>query len=89
MRSVYAKISLWSFATLVLSLIAFVGVTWVVSFQASRQTGQFGQIQTMEMEEAREAYESGGPVKLREFIGRLTAIFRAATILPTEPDATY
>jgi two-component system sensor histidine kinase CpxA len=71
LRSVYAKISLWSFATLVLSLVAFVGVTQVVSFQASRQTGQFGQIQTMEMEEARAAYESGGPVELRQFIDRL------------------
>lgn len=76
MRSVYAKISLWSFATLVLSLIAFLGVTRVVSFQASRQTGQFGRIQDMELEEAREAYESGGTVKLREFIDRLHRYLR-------------
>ena len=71
MRSVYAKISLWSFATLVLSLIAFVGVTRVVSFQASHRTGQFGQIQSMELEEAREAYEAGGKAKLGLFIERL------------------
>ncbi len=71
MRSVYAKISLWSFATLVISLIAFLGVTEVVSFQASHQTGQFGQIQSMELEEAREAYEAGGPAQLRIFLDRL------------------
>ncbi len=71
MRSVYAKISLWSFATLVLSLIAFLGVTRVISFQASHRTGQFGQIQSMELEEAREAYEAGGMAKLRAFIDRL------------------
>jgi signal transduction histidine kinase len=71
MRSVYAKISLWSFATLVLSLIAFLGVTRVISFQTSHRTGQFGQIQSMELEEAREAYEAGGMAKLRAFIDRL------------------
>ena len=71
MSSVYAKISLWSFATLVLSLFAFLGVTQVVSFQASHRTGQFGQIQSMELEEAREAYEAGGAAKLRAFIDRL------------------
>src|SRR5215469_4646130 len=71
MRSVYAKISLWSFATLVISLIAFLGITEVVSFQASHQTGQFGRIQSMELEGAREAYEAGGPAKLQTFIDRL------------------
>jgi signal transduction histidine kinase len=70
-KSVYAKISLWSFATLVLSLVAFLGVTRVVSFQASHRTGQFGQIQSMELEQAREAYEAGGPAKLQAFIDRL------------------
>jgi signal transduction histidine kinase len=70
-RSVYARISLWSFATLVISLIAFVGVTEVVSFQASHQTGQFGRIQSMELEGAREAYEAGGPARLQTFIDRL------------------
>jgi signal transduction histidine kinase len=75
-RSVYAKISLWSFTTLVLSLIAFLGVTWVVSFQASHQTGQFGQIQSMELEQAREAYESGGAPKLQAFIERMHRFVR-------------
>ncbi len=71
MRSVYAKISLWSFATLVLSLGAFLGVTSVVSYQASHRTGQFGKIQSLELEEAREAFEAGGPDRLRAFIERL------------------
>lgn len=71
MRSVYAKISLWSFATLALSLAAFLAVTQFVSFQASHQTGQFGHIQGMELEQAREAIETGGPDRLRAFISRL------------------
>lgn len=71
MRSIYAKITLWSFATLLVSLFAFVAITQVVSFRASRQSGQFGHIQSMELEEAREAYESGGPAKLQAFLKRL------------------
>lgn len=71
MRSVYAKITLWSFATLVLSLFAFLEVTKVVSFQISRRTGQFGQFQSLELEEAREAYEKGGTEQLRTFLDRL------------------
>ena len=67
MKSVYAKISLWSFATLVLSLFAFVGVTSVVSFQNAHRSGYFGRFGSLELEQAREAYESGGPHE----VGRL------------------
>jgi two-component system sensor histidine kinase CpxA len=75
-KSVYAKISLWLFTTLVLSLIAFLGVTKVVSLQILRRTGQFGQMQSLELEEAREAYELGGPVKLRAFLDRMHRYLR-------------
>lgn len=71
MRSVYVRISLSLFATLVLSLIAYLEVTRVVAFQTTRRTGQFGKLQSMELEQAREAYEAGGTLKLRAFIGRL------------------
>jgi signal transduction histidine kinase len=71
MRSVYAKILLWSFATLVLSLMAFVIVSVLVSFQTANRTGFLGQIHTLELEEAREAYEEGGPAKLVQFLDRL------------------
>ena len=71
MKSVYAKISLWSFATLVLSLFAFVGVTSVVSFQNAHRSGYFGRFGSLELEQAREAYESGGPHKLGAFIDQL------------------
>jgi two-component system sensor histidine kinase CpxA len=70
-KSVYAKISLWSFATLVVSLVAFLGVTSVVSFQSAHRTSPFGRIQSLELEQAREAYESGGPPKLGAFIDQM------------------
>lgn len=71
MRSVYAKILLWSFATLALSLVAFIGVSVLVSVQTAHRTGFFGQVHTLELEEAREAYEEGGPAKLARFLDRL------------------
>ena len=70
MRSVYAKLLLWSFATLVLALIAFVAVTFMVSFQAAGEGGVFRRMHSLELEQAREAYEGGGPQKLRQFIDR-------------------
>ena len=76
MRSVYFRITLSLFATLVLSLGAFIWVTRWVSNQASHRTGQFGQIQSMELEEARSAYETGGAARLREFTERLERYLR-------------
>ncbi len=70
MRSVYAKILLWSFTTLVLSLFAFVAVSALVSFRNSNRSGVFGGMSRLELEEAREAYESGGAAKLRQFVER-------------------
>jgi len=70
-RSVYIKITLWSFGTLLLSLVAFFFVTGVVSFRAAHRTGSFGRIQSMELESASEAYESGGPRQLRIYVDRL------------------
>jgi two-component system sensor histidine kinase CpxA len=62
---------LWSFATLALSLVAFIGVSVLVSVQTAHRTGFFGQVHTLELEEAREAYEEGGPAKLARFLDRL------------------
>jgi len=69
-RSIYAKILLWSFATLVLSLAAFVVVSTTISKHASVRTG-FAQQPFIELEEAREAYEEGGAAKLARFTQRI------------------
>ncbi len=71
MRSVYAKITLWSFGTLLLSLGAFFLVTSVVSFQAAHRSGSFGRILSMELESATEAYQSGGTRQLQVYVDRL------------------
>jgi signal transduction histidine kinase len=66
-RSLYARILLWSFATLLLSLVAFIVVSTVISFRAAYRSGAFGQA-SLELEQAREAYEEGGQVKLGHFL---------------------
>lgn len=70
MRSVYTKILLWSFATLVLSLVAFVAVSIIVSYRTAYRNGFFAHA-SLEREEAQEAFEEGGPRKLARFIERI------------------
>ncbi|HTS30035.1 MAG TPA: ATP-binding protein [Bryobacteraceae bacterium] len=70
MRSVYIKILLWSFGTLMLSLLAFVGVSGYVSYRHAARGG-FGRMQYLELELARDAYEAGGAPKLSAFISRM------------------
>ena len=58
MRSVYVKILLWCFGTLVLSLVAFIGVSAYVSIIS--QHGERGGGFRLNLEDAVNAYESGG-----------------------------
>ena len=68
-RSVYAKILMWSFATLVLSLGAFVGVTFFMSMHA-RGDGM-DRVDAMLLEDAAAAYQSGGAPQLAAYMDRL------------------
>ncbi len=76
MRSVYAKIALWSFATLILSLLAFVSIS---RYLATRTMGQgpMDKINVLQLEEAREAYEMGGAPALQRYLARLNRIMGA------------
>jgi two-component system sensor histidine kinase CpxA len=75
MRSLFAKILLWSFGTLVVALVAF----WVISVQvttrAARRGSFFGRARAMQMEDARKAYETGGKQALAEYLERLETFF--------------
>jgi len=69
-RSVYVKILLWSFGTLLLSLVAFVAVSAFVSFRDAGR-GRTNRMPYLELDVAREQFESGGAAKLAAFIGKL------------------
>ena len=67
MRSVYTKILLWCFGVLVLSLAAFIGITIFVS---GRPAGAkvFGGMSALQLDEAIEAYQSGGTKQLASYL---------------------
>ncbi len=70
MRSVYLRILLWCFVTLLLSLIAFVMVSTFVSGTAAR-VGFITDIHAWQTAEAVRAYESGGSPGLDAYLGNL------------------
>jgi len=76
-RSIFAKILLWSFATLVVSLLAFVVISVNVSSGTVRRGERFGHFAARQLADAREAYESGGPQKLAAYLDRLNHYFPA------------
>lgn len=70
MRSVYFKILLWCFVTLLLSLVAFVMVSTFVSGAAARG-GFFTDVHAWQTAEAAQAFESGGSTGLAAYLGNL------------------
>src|SRR6266404_4816000 len=80
MRSVYAKILLWCFGVLVLSLAAFIAVSVYVSFLAPGKN-LFLNTTGLQLEGATEAYESGGPGQLSVYLGKLNRIFHVEHFL--------
>jgi signal transduction histidine kinase len=76
MRSVYAKILVWCFGVLVLSLAAFIGISIFVSFLAPGKN-LFVNTTALQFEEAVEAYQAGGPARLSIYLRKLDRIFHA------------
>jgi signal transduction histidine kinase len=75
MRSIFAKVVLWFLATVALSLAAFVATSVMTSMRSHRR--DFGpDIFSMQMDDARLAFEEGGPAKLDAYLRRLDRYFR-------------
>ncbi|MDP9169860.1 MAG: HAMP domain-containing protein, partial [Acidobacteriota bacterium] len=71
MKSIFTKIVLWSFSTLVISLIAFAVVTRWVNARMERDAGPFPGLQAFELAQARKAFESGGSNALADLLRQL------------------
>ena len=69
---VYTKILLWSFGTLVLSLVAFIGVSMYVSMRNMEHGNFVPRFHVLLMEEAIEAWQTGGPPALAAHMQRVT-----------------
>ena len=75
MNSILVKISLLFFATIAATLFAFWIIGYLVAPTPARRTDLYSRTLTMQMTEARLAYETGGPEALQAFLGRLNKIF--------------
>ena len=73
MKSVYAKILLWCFATVVFSLFAFWMVSRFVETRAFGKGGPMARVDQMVLHEAAQAYESGGTRQLAAYLDRISA----------------
>jgi signal transduction histidine kinase len=75
MRSIFAKILLWSFGTLAFSLVAFVVISRFLSDRAFRRSDPVRRTLAMQAEDAREAFETGGRERLDLYLRRLYQFF--------------
>ncbi len=75
MRSIFTKILLWSFGTLVVSLIAFVVISRFLSDRAFRRGEPLRNPLSMQAEHARQAFEAGGREQLALYLEQLYTFF--------------
>jgi two-component system sensor histidine kinase CpxA len=84
-RSIFTKILLWSFGTLVLSLLAFVVISILIARNTvDRGDNIFRRLAALEMTEAVYAYESGGPERLQGYLEHLRKFFPHADHVLTD-----
>src|ERR1035438_4045590 len=75
MRTVFAKILLWSFGTLVLSLGAYLFISARLASRISGKGGPFERTVAFQVDEAEVTYRSGGPAALGAYLRKLQAYF--------------
>jgi two-component system sensor histidine kinase CpxA len=75
MRSIFTKILLWSFGTLLVSLLAFVAISRILSDRAFRRGEPFRNPLSAQAEQARQAFESGGREQLALYLEQLYTFF--------------
>ncbi len=82
MRSLFAKILGWFLLTLVTTLAATV-VTSLLTYHpyASNRPAPFSLLLSLEMSEARHAWEESGPAELKETLARIARVTRAREII--------
>ncbi|MGA2131781.1 MAG: ATP-binding protein [Bryobacteraceae bacterium] len=75
MRTVFAKILLWSLGTLLLALAAYLFISGALAMRFSGKNGPFERTVAFQVDEAEETYRSGGPEALARYLRRLQAYF--------------
>ena len=75
MRTVFAKILLWSFGTLVISLGAYLFISTGMASRISGKGGPFERTVAFQVDEAEVTYRSGGPAALDAYLRKLQTYF--------------
>jgi hypothetical protein len=71
MRTVFAKILLWSFGTLVLSLAAYLFISAGLASRISGKGGPFERTVAFQVDQAEVTYQSAGPAALGAYLRKL------------------
>src|SRR5580658_7808021 len=75
MRTVFAKILLWSFGTLLLSLAAYLFISTGMASRISGKGGPFERTVAFQVDQAEETYRSGGAAALGTYLRKLQRYF--------------
>ena len=75
MRTVFAKILLWSFGTLLLSLAAYLFISEGLASRISGKGGPFERTVAFQVDEAEVTWRSGGPAALGAYLHNLQTYF--------------
>lgn len=81
MRSLFAQILLWFLATLTATLVAFI-LTAALTFSMTQpRQAPFSMLVNLQLEQAREAYEEGGPMELADLLDQYRRVLGAEGFL--------
>ena len=70
-RSIFTKIVLWFVVTVALSIVGLVGTSLFVSATLTGREPIFSRMNTLFLDDARRAFEEGGPAELTSYLERL------------------
>src|SRR5579863_4040776 len=79
MRSLFAKTLLWFLATTAIAMAGII-ITTALTFSASEPRGPFGTLLNLQVEEARQAYETGGRAGLSGVIAKIQRIAQVQVV---------
>ena len=79
MRSLFAKTLLWFLATTTVAMLGIM-VTTALTFNSAEPRGPFGMLLNVQVEEAKRAYETGGPEALAAVISKFQQITQTQVV---------
>ena len=80
-RSIFTKIVVWFTATFVLSLVGYVATSMLLLARLADREPAMPRLHALFLDDARRAYEEGGPSRLGEYLARLDSYTEAEHFL--------